>query len=63
LDRSEDDFGIGWMKIFFQLSGKIPVYSDILYINKIKVKKTTNLQFLKNKLNIKSGPGLVFELK
>lgn len=50
------------MKLVFHVSGKIPVESGKL--NKYnKGEEITNLQFLRNMLGSKSGPGLEVELK
>jgi len=50
------------MRLVFQASGKVPVDSDKLKMNN-RGEEIAYLQFLKNKLGIKSGPGLELEFK
>jgi len=61
LDRSDEDLGIGQIKLVFQLLGKMPRECDKLN-RQCKGEEMTNLHFLMNMFGIKSGPGLELEL-
>ncbi|KAL4083402.1 hypothetical protein QTP88_028725 [Uroleucon formosanum] len=60
--KSEEALGIGRMKLVLHKSGKIPEERDRLnkYAKGVEI---TYLQFLKNILGIKSGPGLEVETR